>query len=89
VKLEYFRRKDAGLDLYINWNPPEIICPTPEVSDFQQGASTTISKSTATASFAVVFGSKDMGKHKARLEKLGVEVGPLVDDHADSHGTTS
>src|SRR5690606_21287221 len=33
---------------------------------------------------AVVFGVRDLEAHKARLEALGVEVGPLMDDHPDS-----
>ena len=32
----------------------------------------------------VIFGVRDLEAHKARLEALGCEVGPMVDDHADS-----
>lgn len=32
----------------------------------------------------VIFGVKDLELHKARLEGLGFEVGPLVDDHPSS-----
>lgn len=84
VKLEYFRRKDAGLDLYINWESGlEIICPTPEVTDFNQALHDHL-KVHGDSVFATVFGVRDMEKHKTRLERLGVEVGPMVDDHPDS-----
>jgi hypothetical protein len=33
---------------------------------------------------SVVFGVRDLDAHKVRLEKLGFEVGPLMDDHPDS-----
>jgi hypothetical protein len=31
-----------------------------------------------------VFGVKDLDKHKARLETLGMGLGPMMDDHPDS-----
>jgi hypothetical protein len=33
---------------------------------------------------SVVFGVRDLNRHKARLEALGFDVGPLMDDHPDS-----
>ena len=33
---------------------------------------------------SVVFGVKDLDWHKARLAKMGIEVGPLMDDHPSS-----
>ena len=32
----------------------------------------------------VVFGVNDLDRHKARLEALGMGLGPMMDDHPDS-----
>jgi hypothetical protein len=84
AKLQRFERKDMGFVMYISWEAGlEVVTPMPEVTDFNKMLHDRLA-SHGEGVTAVVFGFRDLEKHKKRLEALGVEVGPLLDDHPDS-----
>jgi hypothetical protein len=84
AKLERFERKDMGFVMYICWEAGlEVVAPLPEVSDFNQMLHDRL-KTQGEGVTAVVFGVRDLEKRKAELEALGIQVGPLLDDHPDS-----
>lgn len=84
AKLTRFERKDMGFIMYINWQAGiELVSPMKEPTEFNQMLHDWL-KTHGEGVMSVVFGVRDLDKHKARLEKLGFEVGPLMDDHPDS-----
>jgi hypothetical protein len=84
AKLARFERKDMGFVMYLNWEAGlEVVAPLPERSAFNQALYDRL-ESHGEGLLGVVFGVRDLDKHKARLEKLGMPVGPLMDDHPDS-----
>lgn len=84
AKLTRFERKDMGFVMYISWEAGlEVVSPLPEPTEFNQWLRHWLD-TRGEGVMSVVFGVRDMEKHKARLEALGVEVGPLMDDHPDS-----
>lgn len=84
AKLTRFERKDMGFIMYINWQAGiELVSPMKEPTEFNQMLHDWL-QTHGEGVMSVVFGVRDLDKHKARLEKLGFEVGPLMDDHPDS-----
>ena len=84
AKLTRFERKDMGFVMYISWEAGlEVVAPLKEPTDFNKMLSQWLD-TRGEGLMAVVFGVEDLDKHKARLEKQGIEVGPLMDDHPDS-----
>jgi hypothetical protein len=84
AKLTRFARKDMGFIMYINWEAGlELVSPMKERTEFNQMLWEWL-ETRGEGVMSVVFGVRDLEKHKARLEKLGFEVGPLMDDHPDS-----
>jgi hypothetical protein len=84
AKLTRFERKDMGFVMYINWEAGlEVVSPLPEPTEFNQWLRDWL-ETRGEGVMSVVFGVRDLDRHKARLEQLGFEVGPLMDDHPDS-----
>jgi len=84
AKLRRFQREDMGFVMYISWEAGlEVVAPLEKPTEFNQILHEWL-KTRGEGVMSVVFGVKDLDAHKARLEKLGFEVGPLMDDHPDS-----
>lgn len=84
AKLTRFERKDMGFVMCISWEAGlEVVAPMNEPTEFNKMLHEWL-KTRGEGVMSVVFGVKDLEQHKARLEKLGFEVGPLMDDHPDS-----
>jgi len=84
AKLTRFERRDMGFVMYISWEAGlEVVSPLPEPTEFNQWRRDWL-ETRGEGVMSVVFGVKDLEQHKARLEALGFEVGPLMDDHPDS-----
>lgn len=84
AKLTRFERKDMGFVMYISWEAGlEVVAPLDEPTEFNQMLRDWL-ETRGEGVMSVVFGVKDLEKHKKRLEALGFEVGPLMDDHPDS-----
>jgi hypothetical protein len=84
AKLTRFERKDMGFVMYINWEAGlEVVAPLETPTEFNQMLRDWL-ETRGEGVMSVVFGVKDLDRHKARLEALGFEVGPLMDDHPDS-----
>jgi hypothetical protein len=84
AKLTRFERKDMGFVMYINWEAGlEVVAPLSEPTDFNQTLRDWLD-TRGEGVMSVVFGVRDLDRHKARLEALGFEAGPLMDDHPDS-----
>jgi len=88
AKLTRFERQDMGFVMHISWEAGlEVVSPLPEPTEFNQWLRDWL-ETRGEGVMSVIFGVKDLQAHKARLEALGCEVGPLLDDHPDSpwHG---
>jgi hypothetical protein len=84
AKLVRFDRKDMGFVMYLSWEAGlEVVAPLPERSAFNQALHERL-RTHGEGIVGVVFGVRDLEKHKARLESLGMTLGPLMDDHPDS-----
>ena len=84
AKLVRFEREDMGFIMYLNWEAGlEVVSPMPERTAFNQLLHDWLD-TRGEGVMSVVFGVRDLDAHKARLEALGFEVGPLMDDHPDS-----
>jgi hypothetical protein len=84
AKLTRFSRKDMGFTMCISWEAGlEVVAPMAQPTDFNQMLHQWLN-TRGEGVMSVVFGVRDLDKHKARLEGQGFEVGPLMDDHADS-----
>lgn len=80
AKLTRFQREDMGFVMYISWEAGlEVVAPMQNRTDFNQ-AMTEWLAARGEGIMGVVFGVDDLDKHKARLEALGYEVGPEMDD---------
>jgi hypothetical protein len=84
AKLARFERKDMGFVMYISWEAGlEVVTPMAEPTEFNQALKDRLA-TCGEGVMGVVFGVKDLERHKARLEALGFQVGPEMDDHPDS-----
>lgn len=84
AKLTRFERKDMGFVMCISWEAGlEVVAPLEEPTEFNQWLRDWLD-TRGEGVMSVVFGVRDLDRHKARLAALGVEVGPLMDDHPDS-----
>lgn len=84
AKLTKFVRKDMGFTMCISWEAGlEVVAPMEERTEFNSWLWSELDKKGEGVT-SVVFGVKDLDAHKARLAKLGIEVGELMDDHPDS-----
>jgi len=82
--LARFDRHDMGFSMCISWEAGlEVVAPMAERTEFNAWLWSELDKKGEGVS-SVVFGVKDLEAHKARLEKMGIPVGPLMDDHPDS-----
>jgi hypothetical protein len=84
AKLTRFDRTDMGFVMYLSWEAGlEVVAPMTERTEFNQALYERL-QTHGEGLLGVVFGVRDLDKHKARLEGLGMWVGPLMDDHPDS-----
>jgi hypothetical protein len=84
AKLTRFERKDMGFVMYISWEAGlEVVAPLEVPTEFNQMLRDWLA-TRGEGVMSVVFGVRDLDRHKARLQALGFEVGPLMDDHPDS-----
>lgn len=84
AKLTRFERKDMGFVMYINWEAGlEVVAPLDYPTEFNQVLRDWLA-TRGEGVMSVVFGVRDLDEHKARLAAIGVEVGPLMDDHPGS-----
>ncbi|WP_297494812.1 hypothetical protein [Acidocella sp.] len=84
TKMTRFERKDMGFVMYLSWEAGlEMVAPMEEPTEFNQMLKQWLD-ARGEGVMSIVYGVKDLDKHKARLEALGFPVGPLMDDHADS-----
>ena len=82
--LKRFSRADMGFTMCISWAAGlEVVCPHEERTEFNSWLWSEL-ETKGEGVTSVVFGVKDLDWHKARLEKMGIPVGPLMDDHPDS-----
>jgi hypothetical protein len=82
--LARFARKDMGFTMCISWEAGlEVVAPMAERTEFNAWLWSELENKGEGVS-SVVFGVRDLEAHKARLEALGIPVGPLMDDHPDS-----
>jgi len=82
--LTRFARADMGFTMCISWEAGlEVVAPMVERTEFNQWLWSELERKGEGVT-SVVFGVKDLDWHKARLETMGFEVGPLMDDHPDS-----
>lgn len=83
-KMVHFQREDLGFQMYLDWSSGlELVSPLPERTAFNE-AQHDLLDARGEGIIGIVYGVENLDKHKARLEALGFEVGPLMDDHADS-----
>lgn len=79
-----FDREDMGFSMCISWEAGlEVVAPMEHRTDFNRWLWSELEKKGEGVT-SVVFGVRDLDAHKARLEALGIPVGPLMDDHPDS-----
>ena len=84
VKLTRFERKDMGITLCISWEAGlEIVAPSAQPTQFNESLRDWLETRGEGVMF-VIFGVKKLEQHKARLEAIGIHIGPLMDDHPDS-----
>ena len=84
AKLTRFERKDMGFVMYLSWEGGlEVVSPTNEVTEFNNALHERL-ETVGEGILGVVYGVRNLDAHKARLEALGFQVGPLMDDHPDS-----
>lgn len=82
--LTRFARADMGFTMCISWEAGlEVVAPMAEQTDFNAWLWSELERKGEGVS-SVVFGVRDLDAHKARLERLGFAVGPLMDDHPES-----
>ena len=82
--LTRFSRADMGFTMCISWEAGlEVVAPHEQRTDFNSWLWSEL-EAKGEGVTSVVFGVKDLDAHKARLAKLGFEVGPQMDDHPDS-----
>lgn len=80
AKLTRFQREDMGFVMYISWEAGlEVVAPLKEPTDFNRGLTDYLA-ARGEGLMGVVFGVDNLENHKARLEALGREVGPEMDD---------
>jgi hypothetical protein len=80
AKLQRFEREDMGFVMYISWEAGlEVVAPMKEPTDFNRALSDYLA-ARGEGIMGVVYGVDNLEKHKARLEALGYEVGPEMDD---------
>lgn len=84
ARLQRFDRKDMGFTMYLSWEAGlEVVSPMAEPTPFNQALHDRL-RTHGEGIMAVVYGVRDLEKHKARVEALGYVPGPLMDDHPDS-----
>jgi len=84
ASLTRFDRQDMGFTMCISWEAGlEVVAPMEQRTDFNEWLWSELERKGEGIS-SVIFGVKGLEEHKARLEKMGFEVGPLMDDHPDS-----
>lgn len=84
AKPERFEREDMGFAMCISWEAGlEVVSPLPEPTEFNKALRDRL-ETHGEGLMGVVFGVRDLDRHKARLEADGFPVGPLMDDHPDS-----
>ncbi len=82
--LTRFDREDMGFTMYLSWEAGlEVVTPMAERTDFNQALHHHL-ETRGEGVIGVVFGVRGLEEHRARLEALGFEVGPEMDDHPDS-----
>jgi hypothetical protein len=82
--LRRFSRADMGFTMCISWEAGlEVVCPHEERTEFNSWLWSEL-ETNGEGVTSVVFGVKDLDWHRTRLEKMGIPVGPLMDDHADT-----
>ena len=82
--LTRFARADMGFIMCISWEAGlEVVAPMEQRTEFNGWLWSEL-EAKGEGVTSVVFGVKDLDAHKARLAKMGIEAGPLMDDHPDS-----
>lgn len=75
-----FQRDDMGFVMYIDWDAGlEVVAPCDERTDFNVMLHDWL-ETRGEGVMGVVFGVADLEAHKARLEAIGIPVGPVMDD---------
>jgi len=83
-KLVRFEREDMGFVMFLDWEAGlEVVTPMEERTEFNTLLYDWLEQR-GEGLMGVIFGVRDLEKHKARLEAEGFEVGPIMDDHPDS-----
>jgi hypothetical protein len=84
AKLARFERKDMGFVICVSWAAGlEVLAPLDQRTAANQAMHDWLETRGEGVMF-VIFGVADLTRHKAKLEALGIEVGPEVDDHPAS-----
>lgn len=82
--LTRFDRRDMGFTMYLSWEAGlEVVTPMAEPTEFNQALKARL-ETEGEGILGVVFGVRDLEKHKARLAALGIEAGAEMDDHPES-----
>ena len=84
TKMTRFERKDMGFVMYLSWEAGlEMVSPMEEPTEFNQMLKHWLD-TRGEGVMSIVYGVRDLEKHKERLEALGYSAGPVMDDHPDS-----
>jgi hypothetical protein len=84
AKLARFERGDMGFVMYLSWEAGlEVVAPMAARTEFNRALHERLDTQ-GEGLLGVVFGVKDLDRHKARLEALGMGLGPMMDDHPSS-----
>jgi hypothetical protein len=79
-KLLRFEREDMGFVMYIDWDAGlEVVAPMDERTDFNIMLHDWL-ETRGEGLMGVVFGVRDLERHKDALEARGIPVGPIMDD---------
>jgi hypothetical protein len=82
--LARFSRADMGFTMCISWEAGlEVVAPMEERTEFNTWLWSEL-ETKGEGVTSVVFGVKDLDWHKNRLARMGIEAGPLMDDHPSS-----
>lgn len=84
ARLTRFDREDMGFTMYLSWEAGlEVVTPMERRTDFNQLLYGWLEER-GEGLMGVVYGIRDLEKHRQRLEAQAFEVGPIMDDHPDS-----
>lgn len=84
AKMTRFERRDMGFVMYLCWEAGlEMVAPLDEPTEFCRMMNHWLN-TRGEGVMSIVYGVRNLEKHRQRVEALGYQVGPIMDDHVDS-----